>query len=212
MNPLPPEKWLGAMLEKGLGREKAPGELWNRVASGPSGRKPRPVRPPIWAISGIAAVVIAIGVFVSLEKPRSLEALAMMGLSRSPESLDFRSSRAPQIRQWVKTKTGLDVALTDTSAASIRLLGARVLKAEVPAAEIAFQIGDSRATLVVSKPENLVAQSMAHRQITAEPHEGAAVYSWTAHSQRYTLACASPREFQAACQLCHGGRDGVRSF
>jgi len=113
--------------------------------------------------------------------------LAVLGLRASRQPAVLHSSSAVEIQAWVKTNTGLDPGLPVNPPRSIQLIGAHVIPGGV---EVAYRAANHDARLLVSKADISLDGS-------------AATFSWTRHGQRFTLACATPAELQAACVLCH---------
>lgn len=210
-------EWLKPILEKQLAPTAAPAALWGQVADRMAGtERTAPVRfGLVWALV-VPGLLLAVAGLSTLRHPveptASSDALAIIGLGQRPGALDFQSDRADDIRAWVTRNTGLDVTFRNQPPSPIQLLGARVVKADVPAAEVAFRVGDTRGALLITRPYGTVARALSHRGLSAEPRDGAAVTSWTSHSQRYTLAMASPESFQAACHLCHPGTEAPKAF
>lgn len=84
----------------------------------------------------------------------------------------MRSDDPAAIRNWVKSRTGMDVPLANKP--GITLVGARIVETSV--VEVAYQVGDRRGMLLVSKARR-----------NSRPHWGA-----------YAVSCET-----AACVLCH---------
>ena len=193
-----------ALLERHLAPVTAPRELWERVRY-PS--QPRPSheqqvpRKLAWALAALLAFAAAVS---SLRTPQSIaanEAAAFQALARETGDLEFQSGKAAEIRAWVHSRTGIDVAIPENPDSRVRLLGAHVAPAGT--LEIAYSVGDRRAALVVSKAASSGLNNLRHRELSREPNQSRRTYSWTLDGQQYTLACAVPGELQAACLLCH---------
>jgi len=113
--------------------------------------------------------------------------------------IEFHSAKAAQVSAWVKANTGLDIPLPDQPE-GVQLVGARVLKGETTAVEVAYRVGGHDAKLLVSKVESGLAVHSGHRFLG---NPGTRASSWIMKDQRYTLACAEPGDLRAACTLCH---------
>ena len=110
------------ILERNLGRVEAPAELWDRVAHGREIPRRRAWLP--WALAAACASV------------------AMAGIFYRPA---VQSNDPALIREWVKTRTGMDVPLARQQ--SVELTGARVVKAGK------IEIGYRSGVVLVSKAD-----------------------------------------------------------
>ena len=186
-------------LKRHLGPVKAPDNLWDRVHVARA-VKPRPDRGISWQWATIAVATVAViaGFTVWLNRDLTGEELAVRGLSHTAAQLDFRSDNLTEVRAWVKSGTGLDVPLPVRTAPSVRMIGARINRGQVAAAEISYRVGDSNATLVVSRiPAN---GDGRHAFVKSGSYHGTNFQSWTMRGQMYTLASADAR---VGCILCH---------
>jgi hypothetical protein len=189
------------LLEQHLRPVAAPVELWDRVRNPSAPQKRTAPGKLAWAL---AALVVFAGAVSSLKTPSSFaasETAALQALARGTGDLEFQSAKAAEIRAWVRTRTGLDVPLVHSPAGAVQLLGASV--ADSGTVEITYRIGDHPAALMVSKAKRNFFDGGAHGRMRRESLETAQTYSWTFNDRRYTLACASPGELEAACSLCH---------
>jgi hypothetical protein len=168
---------LEPLLIRELGRVAAPAELWGRIQSPP--RVQSRSTSLAWAVA--AGVLVVAGVW---------------GLH--PDTR-FRSDKPVLVRDWVKSRTGLDVPLPVKTATSVRVTGASV---KGPGAEIAFRVENHDATLLVSKAADY--GDGKHRFLTTS--------SWTMHGQLYTIACADGVDPRVACVLCHTGAERLTAF
>jgi hypothetical protein len=157
-----------------------------------------------WAAVAIAAVVIAGGwtLWNQLRAPQSVEAMAMAALDRNPEDLALRTEDAASVRKWVRVNSGIDIPLPPKHSGVIRIQGARV-NTESGLAEVAYQVGEFRAALLVTKNPAGVTAYPKHDFRGSDAFEAARVTSWSLKGQNYTLAWTAPGEFRTACLLCH---------
>jgi hypothetical protein len=174
------DAWLAPMLERELGRVTPPDELWNRIHWPRA--QPFATSNPNWLTLALVMGLV----------------IVMAALSFRP-SPSIHSGQPAQIRSWVKTNAGLDVALRRETSTSAVLEHAQVIRGEPPAAEIGFRIGSRPGMLRVSKMESAWAAVGQH----ATWSNNARVVSWGMRGQLYTLSCASPEDLKAACLLCH---------
>jgi len=164
------------MLEQELARVTAPAGLWDRV------QLPRVERRASHASRRLTWALAAAGLV-----------LAVTGIRTSRPPMDFRSGSASEIQAWVKSNSGLDLGLPAKPGTSVQLLGAHLVRGADPLVEVAYRTGNHDVLLRVSRSGT----------VPSEPHGDRTASSWVMHGQRYTLACASPEELQAACLLCH---------
>ena len=171
---------LEQVLERHLGRARAPEELWNRVhGSPPQPRSWSPRQQIAWALA-TALLVLA----------------ALWGFNARGERVEFRSADAAQMRDWIRAATGLDVPLPAKTPASVRLICARVVNGD---AEIAYRAGNHDAALLVSRVESTSSGEARHRFLRSDR----GVTAWTLGGQLYTPSGA-PGDSKTACSLCHG--------
>jgi hypothetical protein len=115
------------------------------------------------------------------------------------------------VRKWIKQEAGMDIPLPPKHAAEVQILGARVSEARVAeesqsVAEIAYQVGEYRAALLITKDPSGAKTYPSHAAPSSDPFEKKArVSTWSMRGQSYTLAWSSPDEFKQACLLCHAG-------
>lgn len=114
------------ILERSLGRVEAPAELWDRVLEGRA-------TPRRGSARWIAALACA--------------AAAMVWAMYTPS---LKSSDPAVVREWVKTRTGMDVPLARSS--EVRLTGVRVVKSG--RIELSYRAGDRAGVVLVSRIEN----------------------------------------------------------
>ena len=195
-------------LSRHLGPVKAPDELWDRVRGRaergePSNRTTRPTAITWrWVAVSMATVAVVAGITVWLNRPLSIEELAVRALDHGPEQMEFRSADLTELRTWVKGATGLDLPLRGQPAPSVHLIGAHLARTGVPTAEIAYRIGDTDARLVISKapPDG----DGRHTFIKSGSYHGANFQSWTMRGQMYTIASSGmSANARMGCMLCH---------
>src|ERR1700684_3771743 len=115
----------------------SPPELWDRV------RNSKPVssrgsnRMLVWGMA--AAVVLMVG-GLSVTRGDNVAYAVASDHCQNP----------PQLRPWVRAKTGLDLPLRADSSASIQLIGAQNVDGRV---EISYRAGNRDALLLVSRAE-----------------------------------------------------------
>ena len=170
-------------LSRHLARVAAPGELWERIRAGGGGASGggQPAVPKRRARLTYAALVLAMGGAGWLVWPGT-----PVGRPMTIESASVR-----EVHDWVLANSGLDVPLPAKPSSLVELLGASIDRTGKVIALISYQVGEMRATLLVSRDET---GSRSHR-------EGST--SWTMGGQSYTLAVAGPGELKTACLLCH---------
>jgi hypothetical protein len=196
------EAWVEKELARQLRPVAAPDDLWDRIEERRNARPERRLRWPAWPIA--AALMLAAGAAAiwQIGAPQTMEELAVREL-RDSGRLDFRSEDPGQIRSWVRAKAGMDVELPRSAGREIRLVGCRMMtRRGAPVVAIAYRVAGDAATLLVSSTGEKVG-STAHRFAPAEWSRGARIFSWTMGARQYTIACAAPREPEAACLLCH---------
>jgi hypothetical protein len=179
--------WLESVLSRDLKKVEAPAELWERVQRPAAARRSSGAIRLVWSFA-LGLVVIA---------------TAVLGLrgheSQAAGSAELRSGDPAQVRGWVRSNTGLDVALPGVLAPSVRLMGARIVNASVPSVEVAYRVGDHEATLLVARTSGSVATR--HADLRTVNNDGK--ITWVMHGQEYTLQGAGPEEARVACLLCH---------
>jgi anti-sigma factor RsiW len=197
--------WNEPELSRHLGPVQAPEELWDRVHGADSSQRGFVLRPRRqvssawqWAAAALATVAIVAGITVWQNRDISGEERAVRALSRTPEQLEFRSENQTEVRTWVKSGTGMDVPMPGRTSPAVRMIGARVDRAGVPTAEIAYRVGDADVSLVVSRiPQE---GDGRHQFVKSGSYHGSSFQSWTMRGQMYTIASVDAR---AGCLLCH---------
>ncbi len=194
---------LDPILKKHLARVEAPANLWNHVR-GPV----RPERPAYfaWAASAAALAVVVAGgwaVVNQFQAPLSVEARAIAALDRGSEELAFQTEDAAAIRKWLRTNADIDIPLPPKHSSVIRIQGASFSGENPRMAEVAYQVGEFKAALLVTKNASGVASYPKHDFRGSDPFQAARVTSWSLKGQNYTLAWTAPGEFRTACLLCH---------
>jgi hypothetical protein len=184
-------------LARELGRVAAPEELWDRV------QLPGAIHftVPRWMkLAGALAAVLVLAILFA-RRDTTNEALAVEALAEGPGGIQLQSDHAAPIRDWVQSRTGLDVPLRSDPPRPLQLTGARIVKGAT--VEIACRVGNRNAALVVSK-SGFGFTGRAHQVLGSGWHKGVQVFSWIMRGQTFTLACATPEDLRIACLLCHG--------
>jgi hypothetical protein len=193
------ESWLESALRRDLMRVEAPAELWERVQNPPAQRRETGAKPLAWALAALLVVAAVLGL-------RARESHAAGAVTA-----DLQSGDPAQIRAWVRSSTGLDIALPDVLSQSVRLVGARVVNPTVPSVQVAYRVGDRDATLLVARTSD--SGSIRHADLRTVNNDGK--ITWIMHGQMYTLSgagplsctsplpCTSPDDARVACLLCH---------
>jgi anti-sigma factor RsiW len=202
-------EWLEAELTRQLAPVAAPEALWDRI------RNPRPsVRPastwalwPAITLTILAASCILVwqisharGAITDLSQLSDHELQTLIADSvGSSRGMALSSADPIEIRNWVKTRCNIDIALPNGSPASVRLLGARLIRAQgLTIAAVAYKVAGEPATLFVSRRSSASgesSQTSKHLFSRAEPA------LWTMGEEEYAIA--SPLKSHAACQMCH---------
>ena len=121
--------WLGPVLRRGLGRVRAPRELWNRVTL-PSVQEVRaePRRTFMWMIAGVSVVTASV--------------LAVAWGYHPSARVDFRSRQVSEVRDWIRNRTGIVIPFT-ASDPRVEMIGASV--AYAGAVEVRYLVGGREA-------------------------------------------------------------------
>jgi hypothetical protein len=205
---LPVAPWLETELIRQLGGVPAPEALWERIEERHASPPVRSFRLPAWPMA--AAVILAASASVlwrtnAIREPAAtMQSLALQELHGA--QVDFRSDDPVEIRNWVKAKADVDIALPSGRPVSgIRLLGARLLEFRgEPVAAVSYLVGAGAATLLVSQRSGrLDVASEAHRFTPVESVNNAQLFSWRMRGQEYMIACSATKDPQVACLLCH---------
>jgi len=188
--------WLEQVLSRDLAKVEAPPELsdrvlWDRVPAGAQVRRERVMPPLAWAF-GAALLVLALALGVRHESHAA--GLGQLKLGQ------LQSGDPVQVRAWVKSSTGLDVALPDVLGSSVQLLGARVVDPSVPSVEVEYRVHNLGATLLVAKASD--AAGTRHADLKTVANRGGKI-TWIARGQLCTLSCPGAEEERVACLLCH---------
>jgi hypothetical protein len=195
---------LEKVLTKHLASVAAPENLWAQVQS--SNQAPRTA--PMWLgwAAAAAAIAVSVGgwaVWQLAQPPLSVEARAVNSLEARASELPLHTQDATTVRKWIKAESGIDVPLPPKHDGLVQILGARISEGENPTAEIAYQVGEYRAALLVAKDPTGKTVYPSHEVRSSDPFQKARVSSWSMRGQTYTLAWSAPGEFRVACLLCH---------
>jgi len=186
--------WLEPALRRDLSKVEAPAELWERVQRPAVVGRETGSRPVAWAI---AAVVFGVAGVLGLRAHESHAAGA--AVAERAGGAEFLSGNPVQIRGWVRSSTGLDLALPAVLDPSIHLMGARVVNPAVPAVEVSYRVGSHEATLLVARSSG--SAGARHADLRTVNNDGK--ITWVMHGQVYTLLCVNPEDARVACLLCH---------
>ena len=211
MPELPVAPWLETELIRQLGGVAAPDALWERIEGRRVSPPVRSFQLPVWPVAAAVILMASAGILwradVTRDAGATMQTLALQELHGA--QCEFQSDDPLEIRNWVKAKADIDIALPSERPASgrlgIRLLGASLLElGGKPVAAVSYLVGTSAATLLVSRRSGRVdVASEAHRFGPAESVQNAQLFSWRMRGQEYLIACSSPRDPQVACLLCH---------
>ena len=199
--------WLETELSRQLGPVSAPESLWDRIEA-QQGRPPvRSAHWPLWPIAAVVMLTVAGSVFWRAAAP-TMQDLALREL-RGSDALDFHSDDPVEIRNWVKAKADIDIALPATrpGVGAIRLLGARLVEYQgEPVAAVSYRVGNGSAMLLVSRRQPADGGDVAnraHRFAPIRAGNGARLFAWNMRRQEYMIACSDMADPQVACLLCH---------
>jgi hypothetical protein len=84
---------------------------------------------------------------------------------------------------------------------AVQLVGATMVSSKVPTAQISYRVGNTEATLMVSKADP--AANTMHTFVRSGSSHGASFQSWTMRGQMYTIATSA--DARVGCLLCHNG-------
>jgi hypothetical protein len=194
------EGWLKKLLERNLRPVSAPDELWDRIQQ-PRVRQTHSGFAPLAVLAVATLAAVAVWGFYP-RSAQSTQELAVAGLSSSPETLELQSGTLPEIRAWVKTRTGLDLPLPSEASHAVRLKGVCTVRGGATV-EVAYRVSGHNAALLVSKASPEIAGDGRHRFLKCESTVGARVSTWVMRGQLYTLAYAASGDIRDECLLCH---------
>jgi hypothetical protein len=182
----------------------APDELWDRLQRPrvhPHGQKTHSGVAPLAMLAVATLAAMAVWGFFP-RSAKSTDELAIEALNRAPETLELQSGALPEIRAWVKTRTGLDLPLPSEASRAVRLQGVCAVRGG-SAIEVAYRVSGHNAALLVSKAGPETTGNGKHRFLKCESTGGVRVSSWIMRGQLYTLAYSAPGDLRDECQLCH---------
>lgn len=195
--------WLDLQLSHHLAAVEAPDELWDRIQNGAA---PRPAsrslaRPRAsvsfavltWPVAAILTLMVAAGTLWLVAKgevrPLDLRQLAIEQL-RDPGPVELQSSNPAEISAWMQ-QAGLEVPLGSNMAATVHLVGARVIeKRGTRIGEIRYRVGANTATLLVARAGS-------------GPDSGHGQLAWRSRGQSFAIASYGTERPDAPCLLCH---------
>jgi hypothetical protein len=201
--------WLEPVLRRDLSGVEAPAELWERVQR--RAETPRKtatgtgLKPLAWAFAAVLFVMAGVWGMRVHESHAAGPILAERSggaehaVSAERAGLALQSGDPVQIRTWVRTNTGLDLALPAVLESSVQMTGVKVVNASAPAVEVTYRVGGRETTLLVARSSN--SAGVRHADLRNVNYDGR--ISWVMRGQVYTLLCASPEDARVACLLCH---------
>lgn len=196
------ETWLKKTLERDLRTVSAPDELWDRIQH-PRVRRTHSVLALVTVLTAAAAVAVG-AVWGFFPRPeRSTQELAVAALDNAPAGLELQSGTFPQIRAWVKERTGIDLPLPQAPSRMVTMRGVCAVRGGTPGVEVAYRVSGHNAALVVSRAGPGMTGSVEHRFLKCDSTGAARVSSWTMHGQLYTLAYDARGDARDECLLCH---------
>ena len=203
-------QWLEIELARQMGPVAAPEALWERIHEQQAPRRGGSFR--LWPVAAalllMASGLVAWRISLARDPASAMEKLAereFIALASGPQELDLRSGDPREIRTWAKAKANVDIELPRSG--SVRLLGARLIRLNgSPVAAVAYNVGDSAATLLVSRNADGGAAKKEHVFSRVESAGGARLVSWSMREQVYTIASSAAKDPEAACALCHADR------
>jgi len=205
---LPVAPWLEAELIRNLGGEPAPDALWERIEGRHVSRPVRSFSLPKWQVAAALILMASAGILWRINTisgaGATMQALALQELHGA--QVDFQSDDPMEIRDWVKAKSDIDIALpAGHTVSGIRLLGARLLEFRGErVAAVSYLVAAGAATLLVSRGSGRMdVASEAHRFTPIASVSNAQLFSWRMRGQEYMIACSSMKDPQVACLLCH---------
>jgi len=182
--------WLERELQAGLAPVVAPAGLWYRIQA-PKGTGSRLLWPVIAVLMLLASAEL-LWQLRAVTRPSSSELAA---IAADSDQCDLWSTDPARIRQWVKTHSGIEIALPPHST-SARLVGARVLKVKgTTVASLAFESSGRRGNMLVWRGE----EHARH----AAPTRDAQLISWTQGENVFAVSAANEMTARGACMLCH---------
>ena len=203
-------KRLETELTRQLGPVAAPDALWDRIQN-----PRRPNQASIWTLwPAITLTLLAASCILVWQISHARGAITdlsqlsdgeLQSLIADSAACDLHSGDPVEIRNWVKTRCSIDIALPTGNPEAIRLLGARMIRTQgLTIAAVAYQVSGEPATLLVSKRHSASGenhQTSKHLFSRAEP------VAWAMGEQEYAIAgtAGMNKDSQAACQLCHSG-------
>jgi hypothetical protein len=135
------------------------------------------------------------------------------GLASGAARLQIETDSVPQVRRWLRERTGLSASLAASRPAAERerylLRGAAAVPADgFTAAAISYSVDSHPVTLLTARakevpaspPWGLFGKKVRYR---LDPRTGTKVLTWTNSGQAYALVSDLPQLGQQACLVCH---------
>lgn len=175
--------WLERKLRRDLQRVPAPGGLWDLVMlPRPDAPQPPTRRRTLPWLLAAASVAVA-----------SVVAVAWGYYPHA--QVDFRSHQTSVVRDWIRSRTGIDVPLAAQPDSGIEMIQVNLGHSGI--VEVRYRAAGRDASLTVGR----ATAARSHREV-ANIH-GATTASWTAGQHSFTLSVQHPGDMRAACLVCH---------
>jgi hypothetical protein len=214
-------KWMEDELRSQMRPVAAPEALWDKVQHARTQAKltgksrPSSSVRPLWFMPVCAAMLVLMtaGLLWGIRQSRGhlrdrapltdqeLRVLADNSLGES-----YSSDNPAQIRNWVKSRSSIDIEMPSSRSEAIHLLGAKIVQLHGSLiAAVAYKVGLDSATLLVSRQAECCNAGASSRHLISrtETAAGIGLASWNMREQTYTIAYTCSGEPQGACQLCH---------
>jgi len=202
--------WLEAELRERLGSVEAPRGLWSRIQSPPPIRRPRSLASNrlVWVAGAFFLVAASVDLIWNVSKAggglghmTQPDAADIASIADAPERCDLYSDDPARIRQWVKSRSNIDIELPPHSA-KVRIVGAKVVELRgTLVASIAYESGERTGTMLVWK--NGRGNSQTSKHVFNGSADRSELVSWTRGENTFTIASAGGSSPKEACLLCH---------
>ncbi|HXJ44992.1 MAG TPA: hypothetical protein VNH18_37230 [Bryobacteraceae bacterium] len=200
--------WLESELVSKLGPVEAPLGLWERIQH-PAAAPSRPVTARfLWPAIAIILLLASADLLWEFSKARGglrqmaqPDASDIAAIASAPDRCDLYSDDPARIRQWVKSRTGIDIELPQHTS-SVRVLGARVVDFRgTLVATVAYESGERTGTMLVWK--NGRGNSQTAKHVFARQADRSVLVSWTRGENTFAVASSAGASPNEACLLCH---------
>jgi len=145
--------WLEMELARQLSPVAAPASLsWTAIEARRTERRMATGGWVLWPAVALMLLFACGALFRNMRDITQLTGQELRSIADSPQACDFWSNDPAEIRNWVKSKGNIDVEIPPGRSSAVRLIGARLahVRGKLVAA-IEYQVGNSTATLVVSR-------------------------------------------------------------